>query len=53
MEGINEDFTDNGYSINNIITDLGSEYKNQKFYDLFNDVNIFHKMTKLLIVLLP
>ena len=43
MKGIRDEITENGYTIKNIITDLGTEYKNKKFYDLFQDVQIFHK----------
>jgi len=43
MKGIRDEITENGYTIKNIITDVGTEYKNKNFYDLFQDVQIFHK----------
>ena len=38
-----DEFEKNGYKINSIITDLGKEYDNTKFKNLFDGVKLFRK----------
>ena len=38
-----DEFEKNGYKINSVITDLGTEYNNSKFKNLFDGVKLFRK----------